>query len=66
MTKYIVRRLLQLIPVLLAITLLSFALLHLAGGDAITYFYERSGTAVSQEIIDKAKAVYGLDKPFLV
>ena len=66
MVKYIVTRLLQLIPVILAITFLSFALLRLAGGDAVTYFYERRGTAVSQEVIDKGKALYGLDQPFLV
>ena len=66
MVKYIVKRLLQLIPVILAITFLSFALLRLAGGDAVTYFYERRGTAVSQEVIDKGKALYGLDQPFLV
>ena len=66
MVKYIVKRLLQLIPVILAITFLSFALLRLAGGDAVTYFCERRGTAVSQEVIDKGKALYGLDQPFLV
>lgn len=28
--------------------------------------YENAGSAVSSEVIDKAKAEYGLDKPFLV
>lgn len=66
MGKYIVKRLLQLIPILIGITFLSFAMMRLAGGDAVTYMYENAGTAVSQEIIDQAKAEYGLDKPFLV
>ena len=66
MIKYITRRLLMLIPVLLGITFLSFALMRLAGGDAVTYMYDNAGEAVSQEIIDEAKAQYGLDKPFLV
>lgn len=66
MIKYITRRLLMLIPVLLGITFLSFALMRLAGGDAVTYMYDNAGAAVSQEIIDEAKAQYGLDKPFLV
>ena len=66
MGKYIVRRLLQLIPILIGITFLSFAMMRLAGGDAVTYMYENAGVNVSQEIIDQAKAEYGLDKPFLV
>ena len=32
----------------------------------MTYMYENAGSAVSQEIIDKTKAEYGLDKPFPV
>lgn len=66
MVKYVFKRLLQLIPILIGITFLSFAMMRLAGGDAVTYMYENAGTAVSQEIIDAAKAEYGLDKPFLV
>lgn len=66
MLKYIGKRLLQLIPVLIGITFLSFAMMRLAGGDAVTYMYENAGGAVSQEIIDKAKKEYGLDQPFLV
>lgn len=41
-------------------------MMRLAGGDAVTYMYENAGSAVSQEVIDNAKAEYGLDKPFLV
>ena len=66
MGQYLVRRFLQLIPILIGITFLSFAMMRLAGGDAVTYMYENAGVNVSQEIIDQAKAEYGLDKPFLV
>ena len=66
MLKDIVKRLLQLIPVLIGITFLSFAMMRLAGGDAVTYMYENAGTSVSQEVIDEAKKEYGLDQPFLV
>ena len=66
MLKYIVKRLLQLIPVLIGITFLSFAMMRLAGGDAVTYMYENAGTSVSQEVIDEAKKEYGLDQPLLV
>lgn len=66
MGKYLIKRLLQLIPVVLGITFLSFAMMQLAGGDAVTYMYENAGAAVPQEIIDKTKAEYGLDQPFPV
>ena len=49
MIKYILKRLLQLIPILIGITFLSFAMMRLAGGDAVTYMYENAGSAVSQE-----------------
>src|SRR5699024_2562181 len=66
MLKYTVKRLLLLIPVLVGFTFLSFAMMRLAGADAVTYKYENAGTAVSQEIIDEARTEYGLDQPFLV
>jgi len=66
MKKYIIQRLLQLIPVLLGITFLSFAIMRVAGSDAVTQLYENHGTEVSQEIIDAKKTELGLDKPFLV
>lgn len=44
MGKYIIKRLLQLIPVLIGITFLSFAMMRLAGGDAVTYMYENAGS----------------------
>lgn len=66
MRKYVIHRLLCLVPILIGVTFLSFALMRLAGGDAVTYLYENAGTAVPQEVIDAAKARYGLDQPFLV
>ena len=64
MGKYVLRRFLQLIPVLLGITFLSFAMMRIAGSDAITEMYGSKG-AVSQEVIDAARADLGLDQPFL-
>ena len=66
MIKYIFKRLLQLIPILIGITFLSFAMMRLAGGDAVTYMYENAGSAVSQEVIDETRKEYGLDQPFLI
>lgn len=64
MRKYILQRLLQLIPVLIGITFLSFGMMRMAGSDAITELYGDKG-AVSQEIIDEKKAELGLDQPFM-
>jgi peptide/nickel transport system permease protein len=65
LNKYIGKRFLQLIPVLLGITFLSFAMMRAAGSDAIIELYGDKG-AVAQEIIDAKRAELGLDQPFLV
>ena len=64
MKRYVLRRLLQLIPILIGITFLSFAMMRLAGSDAVTEMYANKG-AVSQEVIDLKRAELGLDKPFI-
>ena len=66
MKKYAVRRLLQLIPILLAITFLSFGMLRIAGSDVVEQKMENTGETVSQEIVDAAREELGLDKPFFV
>ena len=58
-------RLLQLIPILLVITFLSFAIMRLAGSDAVLQKMENTGAALTQDVVDKARAELGLDKPFL-
>ena len=55
----------QLIPILLAITFLSFAMMRLAGSDAVLQKMENTGMVLSQDVIDAARAELGLDKPFL-
>ena len=62
--NYAVKRLLQLIPILIGITFLSFSLMYLAGSDAVTEMYTQRGVAVAQEIIDAKKAALGLNLPF--
>lgn len=66
MKKYVLKRLLQLIPILLGITFLSFVMMRVAGSDAVIELYTNRGTEVSQEIIDARRAELGLDKPFLI
>lgn len=66
MGKYTGKRLLQLIPILIGITLLSFAMMRLAGSDAVTQKMENTGQAMSQAQLDAEREELGLDKPFLV
>ena len=64
--NYVCKRILQLIPILIGITFLSFAMMRLAGSDAVTEMYSNRGTEVAQEIIDAKRAELGLDQPFMV
>ena len=59
-------RFLALVPVLLAITFVTFGLLRLAGGDVITQKMENTGQVLSPEVVAEARRELGLDKPFLV
>lgn len=65
MKNYVIRRLLQLIPILLVITFLSFGMMRLAGSDAVIQKMENTGMVATQGVIDAARAELGLDKPFL-
>ena len=66
MRRYILHRLVQLVPILLGVTLLTFAMMRLASGDAVDALYENLGAAVSQEVLDAKRAELGLDQPFFV
>ena len=66
MGTYALKRILQRIPILLAITFLSFAMMRLAGSDAVTEMYSNTGSAVSEEVLDAAREELGLNRPFLV
>lgn len=64
--KYVLKRLVQLIPILLAITFLSFAMMRLAGSDVIEQKMLNTGEVASDEVINEARRELGLDRPFLV
>ena len=64
--KYIVRRLLQLIPILIGITLLSFALMQSSKTDAVDLIYQDAGNVASEEVKEQIRQELGLDKPFIV
>lgn len=66
MGKYIIRRLLGLVPILLVITFLSFSMMRLAGSDAVLQKMENTGMIMSEDVIENAREQLGLDRPFLV
>jgi peptide/nickel transport system permease protein len=63
MGRYALRRLLATLPVLLLVSLLTFALLWLVPGDPASIFLDTSAT---QEALDRVRREMGLDKPFLM
>ena len=65
MKKNVLKRLLQLIPILLAITFLSYGMMRVAGSDVVEQKMENTGSDISQEVVDAAREELGLDKPFL-
>jgi peptide/nickel transport system permease protein len=62
MLRYLVRRLLLTIPVLLGVATLVFALIHLVPGDPAQSML---GDGASPEEVEKLRHALGLDKPLL-
>lgn len=62
MQRYILRRLLQMIPMALGISVLMFALLTLAPGDPVDLLITSDPRVKPQDIV-RLKRIYGLDQP---
>lgn len=60
MKQYIIRRLLQMIPTLIGISILVFAISSLVPGDYIT---AKNSPSMTAEKKAELRAIYGLDKP---
>ena len=60
MIKYIIRRLLQTIPVLIGVSILVFSLMHLIPGDAAQIM---AGEAASEETVEQLREKLGLNEP---
>lgn len=61
MQRYIIRRLLLMIPTLVGVAILTFVIMRLVPGDVVALRY--AGAPVPQEIIDQERRALGLDKP---
>ena len=65
MGKYIGKRLLHLLGILIALSFLTFLLMYLSPGDAATKKLTAQGIAISEEVLQKAREDMGLDRPFI-
>ena len=61
MRRYIVGRLLLMIPTLIGVAILTFVIMRAVPGDIVALRY--AGSSVPQEIIDQERHILGLDKP---
>jgi peptide/nickel transport system permease protein len=69
MLHYIIRRIILLIPTLIAISIVSFILIQLPPGDYLTSYVaqlSQQGEQVDQSTLAALKAQYGLDQPIYV
>ena len=64
--KYILKRLISLIPILIGISFISFALIYFTGGDAVAVRYEAIGGVLSPELINQKREELGLNRPFII
>lgn len=63
MGGYLLKRLAQIVPIILVIVVVNFFLVHLAPGDPIVYIV--GDAPVSEEIVAQLREKLGLDKPLL-
>jgi peptide/nickel transport system permease protein len=63
MKDFVIRRILQLIPLLVGVSLLSFFVMHLAPGDPTALFTDPN---IDPRELVRIRANWGLDKPILV
>ena len=61
MRRYIVGRLLLMIPTLIGVAILTFVIMRAVPGDIVALRY--AGSSVPQEVVDQERHILGLDKP---
>jgi len=66
MKKYIAKRLLHLVWIMIAVSFLTFLLMYISPGDAAMKKLNAQGVAVSEEVLEKTREAMGLNRPFLV
>lgn len=66
MKKYIAGRILFVIPIMLALSLFTFALTYLSPSDPVTLYYTSLGVSPDREMVEETKEEMGLNDPFIV
>lgn len=70
MRDYIIKRLLLLVPTMLGITIITFFIIQLAPGNPVERKLQLEegikSQAITKEIVEETKKLYGLDKPIYV
>ena len=67
MLSYLLRRIINMIVTILAISIISFTIIQLPPGDYLTTYVaqlRRGGTDINEEFVQGLIMQYGLDKPF--
>jgi len=60
MTAYVIRRLLQIIPVLIVVSMIAYGLIHIAPGNPALHI---AGPDASEDVIREIESQLGLDRP---
>jgi peptide/nickel transport system permease protein len=63
MTRYLIRRALSLVPILLGVSIAAFLLIHLLPGDPATVYL---GERATPEAVARIQHEWGLDRPLVV
>jgi len=63
MQRYIIKRIVFMIPTILGVMFIVFFLMRVLPGDAVEMRYSEEGTFVSKEMMVKERARLGLDQP---
>ncbi len=63
MLYYVLKRLIYTLPIALGVSVICFALVHIGPGDPLSTLLPEDAP---QEVVDRLKAEYGLDKPVVL
>ena len=69
MSQFVFKRLLLMVPTLLFISLVAFAIIQAPPGDFLNSYVSQlrlSGDLIDQSVIDELRARYGLDQPLVI
>lgn len=66
MGRYVLKRLISLIPILLGVTFLTYGLMYLSPSDPVEMLLQAQGIPVSPDVVEAMKHKAGLDRPFIV